>query len=100
MTLRGVLELRKGARVPAHGLLVLLGPDPSGQELRIGWELRAANGQARGTIFGVPIIRIIVSWGLYWGILSWGNYHVRYVVASCLGLGKVYGHRIWLSNAG
>ena len=86
MTLRGVLELRKGARVPAHGLLVLLGPDPSGQELRIGWELRAANGQSRGTIFGVLIIRLIVSWGLYWGILTWGNYHVRYVVASWLGV--------------
>ena len=25
----------------------------------------------RGTILGVPIIRIIVYWGLYWGHLFW-----------------------------
>ena len=30
----------------------------------------------RGTILGVPIIRTIVFWGLYWGTLIWGNYHV------------------------
>ena len=30
----------------------------------------------RGTIMGVPIIRIIVYWGLYWGALILGNYHV------------------------
>ena len=28
-----------------------------------------------GTILGVPIIRIIVFWGLYWGPLILGNYH-------------------------
>ena len=31
----------------------------------------------RGTLLGVPVIRIIVFWGLYWGSLILGNYHVR-----------------------
>ena len=31
----------------------------------------------RGTILGVPKIRIIVFWGLYWGPLILGNYHIR-----------------------
>ena len=30
----------------------------------------------RGTILGVPIIRIIVFRGLYWGEPTLGNYHV------------------------
>ena len=30
----------------------------------------------RGTFLGVPIIRTIVFWGLYWGPLILGNYHV------------------------
>ena len=30
----------------------------------------------RGTNSGVPIIRIIIYWGLYWGPLILGNYHV------------------------
>ena len=30
----------------------------------------------RGTISGVPIIRIIIYWGLYWGPLILGNYHI------------------------
>ena len=30
-----------------------------------------------GTILGVPIIRIIVFRGLYWGALILGNYHVE-----------------------
>ena len=30
----------------------------------------------RGTILGVPIIRIIVFWGLYWGPPILGNYHM------------------------
>ena len=30
----------------------------------------------RVTILGVPIIRIIVLWGLYWGPPILGNYHV------------------------
>ena len=30
----------------------------------------------RGTFLGVPLIRIIVFWGLYWGPLILGNYHI------------------------
>ena len=30
----------------------------------------------RGTLLGVPIIRIIVFWGLYWGPLILGNYPI------------------------
>ena len=32
----------------------------------------------RGTILGVPIIRTIVYWGLYWGPLFLGNYHLGF----------------------
>ena len=30
----------------------------------------------RGTLLGVPIIRIKVFWGLYWGPPIYGNYHI------------------------
>ena len=30
----------------------------------------------RGGLLGVPIMRIIVFWGLYWGPLVLGNYHI------------------------
>ena len=30
----------------------------------------------RGTFLGVPIIRITVFWGLYWGPPILGNYHI------------------------
>ena len=30
----------------------------------------------RDTFLGVPILRIIVFWGLYWGPLILGNYHL------------------------
>ena len=30
----------------------------------------------RGPFLGVPIIRTIVFWGLYWGTLILGNYHI------------------------
>ena len=30
----------------------------------------------RSTILGVPIIRTIVYWGLYWGPFILGNYHL------------------------
>ena len=30
----------------------------------------------RGTLLGVPIIRTIVFWGLYWGSQILGNYHI------------------------
>ena len=29
-----------------------------------------------GTLLGVPVIRTIVFWGLYWGPLILGNYHL------------------------
>ena len=29
-----------------------------------------------GTVLEVPMIRAIVYWGLYWGTLSLGNYHI------------------------
>ena len=32
----------------------------------------------RGTVLGVPIIRIIVFWSRYWGSLILGNYHVGF----------------------
>ena len=32
--------------------------------------------KSRGTCFGVPIIRGIVYWDLYWGPPIYGNYHV------------------------
>ena len=32
--------------------------------------------EIRGTILGVPIIRTVVFWGLYWGSLTLGNYHI------------------------
>ena len=31
----------------------------------------------RGTFLGVPIIRIILFWGLYWGPPILGNCHIR-----------------------
>ena len=34
--------------------------------------------QIRATILGVPKIRIIVFWGLYWGPPLLGNYHIPY----------------------
>ena len=33
----------------------------------------------RGTFLGVPIIRIIVFWGLYWGPLILGNYQLPHI---------------------
>ena len=32
--------------------------------------------KTRGTLLGVPIIRIIVCWGLYWGPPILGKYHL------------------------
>ena len=31
----------------------------------------------RGTFLGVPIIRIVIFYGLYWGPLIWGNYPLQ-----------------------
>ena len=36
------------------------------------WEF----AKIRGTILGVPIIRVVVCWGLYWGPPILGNYHM------------------------
>ena len=36
------------------------------------WEIP----KIRATFLGVPIRRIIVFWGLYWGPLIMGNYHI------------------------
>ena len=30
----------------------------------------------RDTFLGIPIIRTVVFWGLYWGSPIYGNYHV------------------------
>ena len=30
----------------------------------------------KGTLLGVPVLRIIVFWGLYWGPLILRNYHI------------------------
>ena len=39
--------------------------------------------------WGVPIIRIVVFWGLYWGPLILGNYHIYFVQESlCMILRK------------
>ena len=36
--------------------------------------------EIRDTFLGVPIIRTIVFWGLYWGPLILGNYHIECTV--------------------
>ena len=35
----------------------------------------------RGTILGVPIIRTIIFWGLYWGPLILGNYQMSFAAS-------------------
>ena len=35
--------------------------------------------EIRGTILGVPIIRTMIYWGLYWGTLILGNYHLTFM---------------------
>ena len=37
----------------------------------------------RGTIWGVPIIRVIVYWGLYRGLLDYGIYQMSYEPIQC-----------------
>ena len=51
----------------------------------------------RGTILVVPIARNIVFWGLYWGPLILGNYHIMFGFRD-EGTGfaiKVWGCRAW-----
>ena len=38
-----------------------------------------------GTFLGVPIIRTIVFWGLYWGPLVLGNYHITTMMENQIG---------------
>ena len=40
-----------------------------------------------GTILGVPIIRTIVYWDLFWGPLILGNYHLHLKLKGLRGLG-------------
>ena len=40
----------------------------------VGFRLRFP--KIRGTFFGIPAIRIVVFWGLYWGPLILGNYQI------------------------
>ena len=54
------------------------------------WKLRLYRGlqglgfpKIRGTFLGVPIIRTVVFWGLYWGPPILGNYHIKAAV-DCL----------------
>ena len=44
----------------------------------------------RGPFLGVPIIRIIVFWGLYWGPLILGNYQI---LRNCWNFGRVSSER-------
>ena len=62
--------------------------------LKVLQGLRIYNGsiwgfpKIRGTLLGIPIIRTIVFWGLYWGPDILGNYHMyiyTYVYKDCLG---------------
>ena len=43
----------------------------------LGWYRYMGFPKVRGTFLGVPIIRTIMFWGLYWGPLIVGNYHIR-----------------------
>ena len=66
----------------------------------------------RGTILGVPLIRIIVSWGLYWGPLILGNYHIHIYIYThtrnyrdyigIIGVHKEYrvGSGFWIQGLG
>ena len=56
----------------------------------------------RGTFLGVPIIRILVFRGLYWGPPIWGNYHIYIYIQASKGylgfrvrgyLAMLYGYR-------
>ena len=51
--------------------------------------------KTRGTFFGVPILRILVFWGLYWGPPIWGKYHI-YTVQGRFSILRV-DSMIWVS---
>ena len=51
--------------------------------------------QIRGTFLGVPIIGIIIYWGLYWGHPILGNYHIAMSWSSVC---SVIGHNLQQSS--
>ena len=59
------MDSRLGTLIPATLKLKL--------SLNPKWEFP----KIRGTLLGVPIIRIIVFWGLYLGPLILGNYQIK-----------------------
>ena len=50
----------------------------------------------RGTFLGVPTIRTIVFWGLYWGPLILGKYHIGVLGFSVGGPGAMESSRLWV----
>ena len=52
----------------------------------IGFRVDKGFPKMSGTILGVPIIRIVTFWGLYWGPLILGNNHIRITVKDCMGI--------------
>ena len=55
----------------------------------------------RGTVLGVSTARTIAYWGLYWGPLILGNYHVSSVAsASCSRRTLPHDHQILVSGFG
>ena len=52
-------------------------------ETQLWSDLKMKVPKIRGTVLGVPIIRIIVYWGLHWGPLILGNYQMH--PGYCLG---------------
>ena len=50
------------------------------------------------TILGVPIIRILVYWGLYWGPCFWKLlYNICYTLHTIFGIGHI---RVWFLRLG
>ena len=48
------------------------------------WSWYGGLPKIRVTPLGVPIIRTIVYWGLYWGTLILGNYHIPWHTSWCI----------------
>ena len=46
-----------------------------GFRVRVGIEWDRAP-KTRGTILRVPVVRSLIYWGLYWGPIIQGNYHM------------------------
>ena len=67
-----LLVLRGGSGSGSRQFGVLQSPNWQ-SIMRVIWEFH----KIRGTFLGVPIIRIIVFWGLYWGPPILGNYHIK-----------------------